>query len=139
MDINVTINDPAPISVALQGAVVDGGSGELALTAAEAIGGHRVVSTDAAGEAVYTDPATAASVARAVGLSVGAAAAGASLRVRTAGALTESSWAWTPGPVYAGASGVPTQTVPATGHILQIGVAVSATKLVVRLEKPIYR
>lgn len=107
-------------------------------TASEEIGGHRIVSVNASGEIELTDLSDAASVQAAVGMTTGAVAQGATATVRTAGYLTESSWTWTPGlAVYAGASGVPTQTPP-SGHQLIIGVAKSATRVLLRLEKPIF-
>ncbi len=137
-DIAVAIEESTPITVDIQGGIVQ--EPDLTLVAAEILGGHRLVSTDAAGKAHYTDITVAADVAALTGMTTGAAVAGASATVRTAGQIVEPSWAWTPGlPVFCGANAIPTQVCPATGHLVIIGVALSATALLLRIEKPIYR
>lgn len=109
-----------------------GGSGahQLAMIAGEAIGGHRVVVADAAGQARYPDRADPAHADAVVGLTVTSGLAGESVVVQTTGDVVETSWAWTPGPVWVGDNGMPTQTPPTTGWLQLLGVALGSTRLV---------
>jgi hypothetical protein len=72
-----------------------------------------------------------------VGIASTAANDGSALTVMTAGTLTESGWSWTEGPVYCAVSGgALTQTVPATGAVVQVAVATSATTVQVGVQRP---
>lgn len=97
-------------------------------TAGEAIGGHRAVFVAADGLAYYADPATA-DVNQPIGVTLGAAVAGAALQVQGDGEIQEPSWAWVAGPVYLGGAGVLTQTPPAGGSIFMLGIAAGPTRL----------
>lgn len=116
-------------------AVADGalrvvGAHQLVLTAATALGGHRVVIADAAGQARYPDRTNIAHADAVIGLTVTAASAGTNVTVQTTGDVVESSWNWTPGPVWVGDNGLPTQTPPTTGWLQLLGVALGSTRLV---------
>ena len=110
---------------------------DMTVTALTALGGHRVV-TPTAGGWVHADPGTPAHAHGAVAVTTGAISAGQTGAVRQSGEIVEPSWSWTPGlPVFCGANGVPTQSPPSSGWVRVIGVATSATALVVAPESPI--
>ncbi len=74
------------------------------------------------------------------GVSTQAAAPGAPVLAAEAGLVVEPTWAWTPGqPVFAGTGGSLTQAPPASGVLHQVGVAASATALLVQPLYPITR
>ncbi len=72
-----------------------------------------------------------------LGVTVTSADAGGHVSVKRTGFLVDAAWAWTPGRVYLGANGSLTQTPPADGFDVLIGVAVSATRLLLDLQDPI--
>ena len=103
-----------------------------------ALGGHRVVRATTTGKVGYVDPSDAAQAHTALGLTTGAVADGALASVQFAGPITEPSWAWTPNlPIFVGAAGIPTQSPPSSGFHATVGVAVSATSMVIQLKSPI--
>lgn len=112
-------------------------AGGLSLTASGAIGGHRLLVALGGGLAGYADSGTPAHVGKVVGMSTAAAADGAPVSLIQVGEIIEPSWAWSPGPVYLGANGVPTQTQPISGFLQEIGVATAPTRLLVDLKMPI--
>lgn len=109
--------------------------------AAHAISGHRLVIVDVAGAVTYADAATLEHLHRVVGMTTGAASAGAQVTVQRYGECTEPSWSWTPDvPVYLGAAGALTQTPPArpaAQFSLVVGVAMSSTTLFMALREPL--
>jgi hypothetical protein len=133
-----------PVDVLLEAAVfvidqrtVIGDGDARTVTAAANLSGHRAVKLSAPG-AVYADSHTVADAGRTIGITTGAAANGTSVTVQTAGPLTESSWSWTPAaPIYVGANGALTQTVPAVGNgarfSQRVGYAVTPTEMFVDL------
>jgi hypothetical protein len=106
------------------------------LIAAEALGGHRVVSVFD-GLASYAVRAT--DYDSRLGLTTQAAAQDDQVVILFSGPIIEPSWSFTPGPVFVGDSGLLTQTIPATGPIIRIGLATSATTMVVNQHPPIMR
>jgi hypothetical protein len=107
-------------------------------TAASDLGGHRVVrvsTPDAVNLATCADPECASAP---VGVTLGAAVAGSSILVATAGLVVEPSWTFDLGPVYLGLGGALTQIVPASGFILRIGTAIAPTRLMVELDEPYF-
>lgn len=121
---------------------VPGPSGSDIVTgiAAETLGGHRMVrgSRNALTYATNTDANHADDIQ---GLTLGAAAVGASVLLQRAGDVTEPSWNWTPEtPVFLGSNGQLTQTPPddSAAFTLCVGFAATPTTLVLRFEAPIY-
>ena len=115
-----------------------GASNVMEYVADGALGGHRIVRATAAGKVGYVDPSDPDQAHAALGLTTGAVADGALASVQFAGPITEPSWSWTPNlPVFVGAAGVPTQTPPSSGFHAPVGVAVSATSMVIQLKSPI--
>ncbi len=109
-------------------------------TAAASVGGHKAVRTDAAGQLRYASSADPAGLDATIGVTTGAIAAGDSGPVRTRGTLTHAGWTWTPAaPIYVGVDGALTHTPPATGAVLQIAVARTATEIFIAIQTPIRR
>lgn len=113
--------------------------GELAAPAGEVIAGHRVVRLSD-GQLYLADPSNPAHAGSVAGLSLEAVTvSGAPLRFLALGPVTEPSWQFRPGPVYAGPGGVPTQTPPASGWLQIIGIALRADTLFVQPQLVIQR
>jgi hypothetical protein len=113
------------------------GGASVTKTAAEAVSGHRAVK--AVGDQVaYASADVAGDAELVLGVTVGAAIAGAPATVQTVGEMVEGSWAWTVGPVFLGLNGLLTQTPPAAAFVRQIGVAVASDRLLIDLRPPIF-
>lgn len=111
--------------------------GLVTKTAGTALGGHRLVVIGDEGKAIYADPSIISHGHRVLGMTTGAAAEGGDVTIMSVGELTEPSWSWLPEkPVFLGASGVPTQTVPTSGVLVQIGFATAPTKLYIAIKQP---
>jgi len=107
----------------------------LQATAGEVLGGHRAIFIDG-GSAHYAEPAQP-SASRVAGITLGAAAENDLIDYQTAGEIVEPSWSLVDGPVYLGPAGTLTQASPASGVCVEIGVAISATTIIVRIGPPI--
>lgn len=108
----------------------------LSMTAGAAVSALRVVRANGAGEAVYADHATGYDGV--VGITTTAVSMGALVTIQYGEALSDGSWAWTPGqPIFLGVNGVLTATAPSSGAVVRVGRAVSATKIIVEIEQPI--
>lgn len=106
----------------------------MSLVAGEILGGHRAVRINAAGKVIYADHSVSPSV---IGVSRHAAVADATVTVVAAGPLDEPGWTWTPGEsVFLGPAGALTQDVPASGWVVPIGYAISATRLLIEIGDP---
>lgn len=111
---------------------IDGNTATV--TAAEALGGHRVVTV--AGN--YASKDNAADKFKILGVTQGAVSNGATATVTTYGTMTESSWNWTEGsPVFLSTNGLLTQTPPTSGFRIIIGRPQTATTLFVDISEPI--
>lgn len=86
----------------------------------------------------YLDSHDAAHIELASGVTLGAAASGSPVQVQRSGAIDDENWSWTPGVVWLGANGVLTQVPPTQGFDLTVGIALSATRLAVNLQPPIF-
>lgn len=140
----VVIKDPVTsvIEVITQGPQgVPGSIGDLTITktAGETLSGHRiVVQSFADGKLYYADNTNLDHVHSVLGITTGAANAGADCQVRTYGSITEPTWSWTDNrPVFLSANGHLTQSKPTTGFLLRIGFPRSATTLFVDIEEPV--
>lgn len=121
-----------------QGPVGPAGSVYMTYTAGITLSGHKAVQIDGTGAAVYVDSGTVADAGRVLGITINAALLGAAVDVQAIGEIDEVSWSWVSGqPVYVGANGSLTQTLPATGFIQAVGMAVAPTKLVVGIRPAI--
>jgi hypothetical protein len=123
-----------------QGPAGDSGAATLALPAASAVSGHRVIAWEN-GEARHADPTILTDGARVIGVSLNAAVIGDPVTVRQSGLVVDASLGLTPGwPVYLGANGALTQTPPAlpgAAYQLRVGSALAADTLLVGLSRPI--
>lgn len=114
---------------------IQGVSGDVSFSypAAGAISGHRIVTLDDQGKAVYASAEIPAHSNRIVGMTTNAAAPGDDLSVKKFGEVTEPSWNWQlDQPVYLAADGFLTQTppaAPASKFSVVVGFPISATTL----------
>lgn len=107
------------------------GGTSIQLTAGAVLSGHRLVTRQADGTAVYADNTTVADISAPLWLTLGSALSGAQVDCQALGVVDEPSWSWTPGPLYLGANGVLVQSVPAAPAFLcQVGYATSPTSIV---------
>lgn len=106
------------------------------LVADQSIGGHRVVRSTATG-CDYADSSILSHLGKVVGITNAATSAGQSVKIWPTGKITEPTFNFSIGPVYLSTNGTLTQTIPASGFIQQIGVATSATTLVIQILSPI--
>ena len=115
------------------------GATQFDAIAATAVGGHRVVAWRSDGQIRYATNLTPADAWASVGVTTGAATAGAMVTVQPSGLLTEPSWAWTPlTPIYLGVNGLLTQTVPLPPAFLRIiAVAITPTTVWVAPQPPV--
>lgn len=105
--------------------------------AGAALGGNRALRL-AAGKAAYADSGAPGHANLVLGISRNAAALNSPVAIQTGGLMTEPSWTWTPDqPVFCGSEGVLTQASPASGFALIVGVAVSATQILIEAKMPI--
>lgn len=120
-----------------------GASGDVSFIyrAAFAISGHRIVTLDEQGKAIYASATLASHANRIVGMTTNAAAADDALNVKKFGEVTEPSWNWQlDKPVYLGADGFLTQVppeAPAAKFSVVVGFPISATTLFINIGIPI--
>lgn len=113
------------------------GAAFVEFPAAIDLGGHRAVRL-LAGEAIYADHASIIDANVVLGITRGAAAAGAVAQIQFGGLMTEPSWSWTPDlPVFVGVAGVLTQTPPASGFSLIVGIATRPIQILIGAKLPI--
>lgn len=139
--VSVTRNHLRVVHVGIQGPPGSASSGGVITgIAGEALGGHRMVTTDSTGKIIHASHATLAHAGRVIGMTTGAAANGATATIQIHGSITEGSWAWTPGSIlFLAASGLVTATPPASGFVQVIGYAQSATTIYIQLHQPFIR
>jgi hypothetical protein len=114
-----------------------GGTSSIEAIADGTVNGHRAVRVSGLGKVALAnsgDPATAGTV---IGISLTAALNGNSVTVQVIGEIDEPTFNFTPGPVYFTAIGALTQTVPTSGYVQQIAVALDTTKISVQIGPPI--
>lgn len=109
-------------------------AGSVTAVAAVALSGHRTVLLDTDGKLAYPSLSAADDGGQIIGITVGATAQGSTAVIRTEGLVTEPSWSWSRGPVFAGDNGVLTQMPPDGAWVRQIGVASSPTSIFINLQ-----
>ena len=117
--------------VAVVGPPGASGMPDINALAALPIGALKALGVNSLGEAHLADKDFSHDV---VGVSVTAAAALASIRIRVGGFIDDLSWNWSQGPVWLGNGGQLTQEIPTTGSLVKIGFSAGATRLIVQPE-----
>ena len=112
----------------------------LVKTAGEILNGGRAVFVAADGKLYMADNTVLAEVKATVGISQGAALLGAAASYISGGVINEPGWAFTPGDrIYFDNLGILVNAPPATGHLRSVGVADSATSILVNVGEVIAR
>jgi hypothetical protein len=121
-----------------QGIPGPAGGATLVPVGPEPISGHSAVAVDADGLLVPADCTLPAHLGAVLGVVVNAYSPGDDAVVQTSFPLEHVGWTWSPGPVYVGAAGQLTQALPAGALFSQlVGVALSATRVLIDLQPPI--
>lgn len=108
----------------------------MLVTAAQNIQQFHAVALDSSGEAYMPDASNITDNFRVLGIAKSAALTGETLAVATEGYL-DSGTIWSVGPLYLGEDGVLVSTPATSGFHLQVGSAVSTSRIIVRPESPI--
>ena len=108
----------------------DVGQVRVTLTASATLSGHRAVTLRPDGTLEYADNTTLSHLHVPIWLTTAAIMSGDSGEVLLYGVFTEPSWSWTPDtPLYLGANGIITQSVPTAPALFlaQVGIATGPT------------
>lgn len=125
------------LMLAADAAPLDGSTVVVEFPAAVPLGGNRAVRL-LAGEVIYADNAVVEDANVVLGITQGAVSAGELARIQIGGLMTEPSWAWTADePVFVGSNGGLVQPSPASVFSLVIGVATSATQILIGARTPL--
>jgi len=128
---------PGPEGIA--GPTGPAGATVLTYTAGVNLSGHRMVVLDDSALVIYADITVAAHVSKVVGMTTGAAMAGADATIQTGGELIEPSWSWTLNiPIWLSTDGLLTQVAPVSGFSLIVGFPITATKIFISIREPIF-
>jgi hypothetical protein len=102
-------------------------------TAAITLSGHRAITRDATGQVIYASSGDEEHADTVIGVTSAAAAPGSTVRYVSHGeVITEGSWTWTPGKqIYLRTMGQLSQTPPTSGVLCVVGVALTATSMLV--------
>ncbi|WP_218243261.1 hypothetical protein [Comamonas fluminis] len=93
---------------------------------------------DLSGAVWPADPNVEGDVLALLGVTVSAASAGHPINVQRMGHIDDSSWQWQPkGRIFLDQEGRLTQRVPESGYDVLIGVALSATRILLNIQDPI--
>lgn len=125
------------------GPVGPAGGTTIEKMAAMPLGGHRIVRSTGTNMADYADNRFADHGDDILGLTLEAAASGATVRIANGNEVTEPSWNWIPQqPIFLGENGVLTQTPPepdgTAAFIVEVGFAQAPTVVMVRVGTSIY-
>ena|SRR3990172_96694 len=113
-----------------------GGAAEVYI-AGEVLSGHMAVVVNASGDVIKADKDTSTKV-DVVGITTGAAAVGFPVTVQFSGTLINAGWSWTPNAeVYLGNAGALTQSLPASGFFVTVGIATDTDRILIDAEPPI--
>lgn len=120
----------------------DGIPGPAGGSALQRIAGETVsalrVQYEQAGKVYALDYRDTAHIDLLLGVSLTAADIDQPLNVQRSGVIEDSGWSWALGRVWLGAGGALTQTPPADGFDVLIGAAVSATRITLNIQDPLY-
>lgn len=119
-----------------------GPAGGTAFTrvAAANVSGGKALTLNAAGECLHADGADMTMANRVAGIALNGGLPGDLITiVVTGGEIDEPTWNWIEGnPIFLGPDGALTQVAPSTGFVLVIGVAVGPTRILVKIQQPIF-
>ena len=141
MTVDVTVTPASTINVEMAQYGLRGPQGEMGslnygVVAAEVIGGHRAVLASG----LYAKSNGTFAQALCVGISSGAAAIGENIEVQPNGKIIDMvGWSWSVGGlIYLGSAGTLRQSVPSAGEwYVVLGVALSATAMVINIQNPV--
>lgn len=140
--VGVVVRERETLQVGLRGIQgprgLPGASAERILTAVAgmSLSALRAIIIDASGRAIYAQP-TLETVSGVVGVTVTAADAPDEVSYRTSGHIEGFSFAQR-GAVYLGPNGTLTQDPPTSGVTLELGVSLSSSELLLRVQQPIF-
>ena len=132
----VNINPTENVINVLTGATIinNYGSDTVAVTAAENLGGHRIVTV----EGYYASKDTATDKNKVLGMTTGAVSSGGEATVQVSGFIEESSWNWNVDlPVFLSTNGQLTQSAITSGFSLIVGKPRTATNMFISISEPI--
>jgi hypothetical protein len=144
--IDVTAGEPGQVVVLVANPGIPGVPGAtgpagatVQLIAAEALGGHRLVTVNSDGELTYVSCLNGPDAYKPVWMTTAAWNSGDLVTVEADGLVAEPSWSWTPGgSIYLGDNGLPTQTIPGGAlFVLVVGEVVNPTTISFRPGTPI--
>ena len=110
----------------------------ITAVAGEDLSGHRAVVL-VSNIAYYADSTDVSHALKVSGITTGAALTSATATIQVNGELTEPSWSWSDGPIFIGINGQLTQTVPSSGFILEVAKAITSTKILINIKRPLMR
>jgi hypothetical protein len=116
------------------------GDGIYTYPASIALSGHRMVTLDSTGGAMYASNDNVTHANRVLGMTTGAADVSATAYIQNFGELVEPTWNWIlDTPVYLSTDGHLTQTPPALPAVftLIVGFPVAATSMFINIQSPI--
>lgn len=102
-------------------------------TTGEAIGALKAVKLNEAGFAFIGDKDDL-NVQNIIGISINSASLNSLITIQIGGQLIDSNWNWQEGNIWLGDNGNPTQTLPTTGSIFKLGVAVGPNSMIIQPE-----
>lgn len=122
----------------IQGIPGPAGGATLITVGASPISGHAAVALGTDGLLIYADCTNPAHLGAVLGVVANAYGAGDSAVVQTSFDISHAGWAFTPGPVFAGAGGALVQALPPGALFAQVlGYALSATRIHIDVQPPI--
>jgi hypothetical protein len=126
------------IDVGATGAQGVAGGSTIVKTAFDNVAGLHAVYVTPDGSVSHASPATVFT-SNVIGITKGSALPNDAVLVQPSGEIQDPVWNWVAGtPIYLGLSGNLTQSLPTTGFHVEIGVADSATSIIIRIQPPIY-
>ena len=144
LSVDIIQNDTVSIDLisgSVKGDKGDPGGVTTTKVSGQALGGQRVVILSNDGFLYYASSFTENHYNKILGITTQASTTGANTTVQIMDVMEESSWNWTPDlPIFLGDNGLLTQNEDATGiFILQIGVALTATKIYIDKQFPLFK
>ena len=115
---------------------LSGASAPIVYTAGETLGGHRGVILSNS-TAIYADSTILAHADKLIGINTDATLLGDIAYIRTSGELEGFTGLTINSKVYLQSNGVLTSTIPTTGFIQQVGIALTSTKILINIQPSI--